>query len=574
MFSQFRLFSRNAAPLPDHIATLQDGFRTYHKIPEKVRQNLQTDRSKYNMIEQRIRNNFSQDTPEGEILDAIVNKAISVEQYDTFHNFFRYTLSVSHMKMRARLSNSTSMEYFRHLCSITKKKLDVALKEHPIETTKQPHRTIDIPLCTTMLNFETEVVEVVASFLAKDVDLELEGTEPRFDVLLKAFRQLYDFHESPNKHMKDCPRMYTSETAVEFHFLLLGTIRGLMQTLRCFNPSKSMESASDLAEMLPVLHDISWMFANLLWRISNSSMLREHLSYLAAVNLLQLKSDDGGHGVDNADSESNNNLKDGVDNVDEAMQESGPEMPTLGTVHGDIALVTAFVQWISWMFANLLWRISNSSMFREHPSYLAAVNWLQLKSDDGGHGVDNVDEAIQESGPEIPTLGTVHGDIALVTAFVQWARLPISHITVLDNLLVFLQRDTLREKILRIHAVAVRKPKTLNLRWAEILRDVLPEAKDHNGTDPTNAAIKTIGSHITQHKQKYPKDGKSVFSQFNHQDRASEDEWLMVISPAIHCEVALALLLTYFGSAETDEPTKRKMERWLDVCIYQLCYLS
>ena len=468
------------------------------------------------MIEQDIRKNLPQDTPEGKILDAIMNKAIILERNIAFNNLIRYILSVAHMKIRTRSSNSTSMEYFRHLCSITKEKLDVALDKFPIKTTKQPHRTRDIPLCNTLLTLDMSIFDVIATFLT-DVGLKLDG---RFDALLKAFQQLSDFHRSSG-NMADCPAVYTSKTAMEFHYLLIGTIRGFMHALRSFDATKSAGPNSGQGALLLVMHNVSWKFTHLLWRISHSSILREHLSYLAAVNLLQLRSNDGGDDVNNAEPDDDGGH--GAENVN----------PT----------------------------------------------------NDGGHGVDNVDpdsnnnlkddeaeanEAAQDSGPEIPLLRAASGDIALV--FVRWTRLLISHITALDTLLLFLQRKSLREKVLRIHMLAVRPPKKLNLRWVNFLRTVLPAAKEGKIAVDNDDIITTIALHITKYKQEHPEDKKSIFWRCSHEDSANQNEWVATVSPPIHCEVALALLLTDLKSAKTDQETKQKMQVSLNVCISSIAF--
>jgi len=177
-------------------------------------------------------------------------------------------LLVAHFKMRTRTSHSISIKYFQHLCSITEKKLEVALSSHAIMATEL-HWTRDIPLCNMMLRLELGVFEVIVDYLKKEVkDIAPDFS---FHSLCHTFKQLSDFQQSgDNKDMKECPHMYTPEAAMEFHYLLLGTITGFSQALEFFKvcPSKPEDSPN-----LHIMYNMSWKLTHLLWQISHSLIL-------------------------------------------------------------------------------------------------------------------------------------------------------------------------------------------------------------------------------------------------------------------------------------------------------------
>jgi hypothetical protein len=261
------LYSRKRTePFINHIATLQDGFRSYQRIPEEVRKR---DKSKDADIAPHVRKKLPLGTPDHEIEDAIVDKIISVRRNAAFNTFIRYALSVSHVKMRARASHSTSTKYFQTLCSISAERLDAAFLDHwhNIEVTA-PNRTRDIPLCTTILALEPDTFEMIVNFLKHDLQFNMEPGF-RFGKLCAAFQELSKFHQlGDDKDMKNCPPIYTPETAVEFHYLLLGTIAGFKSTLNSFNLSPESEPSDKRT-----LYDVCWKLAHLLWRISHSSIL-------------------------------------------------------------------------------------------------------------------------------------------------------------------------------------------------------------------------------------------------------------------------------------------------------------
>lgn len=139
-----------------------------------------------------------------------------------------------------------------------------------------PIYTKDIPLRNMMLTLETDVFDVIVSYLM-DIGLELDDMELAWsNAFLKAFQQLSDFYQlSGGRDIQGCS-LYMSETAVEFHYLL-GTIQlGFMQALEYFNIPISTDNNN--AALLLVMHSISWKFLVLLWWLSHLSMLQEHVS--------------------------------------------------------------------------------------------------------------------------------------------------------------------------------------------------------------------------------------------------------------------------------------------------------
>ena len=139
--------------------------------------------------------------------------------------------------------------------------------------------------------------------------------------------------------MKNCPCVYTSETAMEFHYLLLGTIAGYKNMLTFLNiPPKHSD--------LNIIYNVSWRLTHLLWRISHSSILREHLAFLTTTELLKL--DDNVQKCDVHDA-----AKVDVDEIDvqEVVHQELMALNTIHQKHGDIAL--SFVRWIRLLISHV-----------------------------------------------------------------------------------------------------------------------------------------------------------------------------------------------------------------------------
>ena len=319
---------------------------------------------------------------------------------------------------------------------------------------------------------------MIVNFLKHDLQFNMEPGF-HFGKLCVAFKELSKFHQLGNdKDMKDCPPIYTPKTAVEFHYLLLGTIAGFKSTLNSFNLSPESEPFDK-----HTLYDVCWKITHLLWRISHSSILWEHLLFLNTAKLLHPDSNNGGvHGMDVVDQNDASNVDLGDEsNVDGSGLGPDQEISVLGT-------------------------LSNSQ-----------------------------------------------GDIPLM--LLRWIHLLISHLTLFNTLLLFLQHNSLEHKKIHINMIAVwSPPKKVTLPWIPIFQHVSKSALVQPDID---AAVRMINECIWIYQEKHVSSQKqSIFFWFN------ADKGTMEVVGTIHCEVALACLFAYLKEA-LNFTNKETQKKWI-----------
>jgi hypothetical protein len=247
--------------LADHVATLQDYLVDYQNIEQQVMEDHGVD-----------------------VLPPALKAIVAEKRIDTFDSFTRYILSTSSPKMCSRDKHPLSQRYFRCICLITEAKLKSALLTNPI-TINEPTRTRDIPLCDALLASDG-VFDVLTKYIRTQFpDLP---SEFNFGTLRSAFVQLRKFNSSGETGMSKCPSIYTKDTAVEFHYLLLTVLAGYKAGLEVLGSQCDVMGHEDRPPYQPEDYDLTWMFTFLLWRIAHSSVLRFHLTFLHAAELLSL----------------------------------------------------------------------------------------------------------------------------------------------------------------------------------------------------------------------------------------------------------------------------------------------
>jgi hypothetical protein len=100
-------------------------------------------------------------------------------------------------------------------------------------------------------------------------DLPLEF---KFGTLHSAFEQLRQFHTSGETDMSKCPSLYTKDTVVEFHYLLVTVLAGYKAGLEVLGTQCDVDYEGR-PPYRPEHYDLAWMFTFLLWRIAHSSIL-------------------------------------------------------------------------------------------------------------------------------------------------------------------------------------------------------------------------------------------------------------------------------------------------------------
>jgi hypothetical protein len=258
--------------LVDHVATLQDYLACYQAMEGKVMEDHGVD-----------------------VLTPEIKEIVAERRIDAFDAFTRYLLSTCSPKMRSRDKHSMSQKYFRRLCLITEAKLKSALLTNEI-TINEPTRTRDIPLCDALLASDGvfDILKAYARTQFPHLPLEF-----KFGTLRSAFERLRKFHNSGETDMSKCPSLYTKDTAVEFHYLLVTAVAGYKATLQCLGSPTDGNNVRYTTEQ----YNNAYMFVHLLWRIAHSSILREHLTLLHAARLLSIADGSGRGGGSNHVSE-------------------------------------------------------------------------------------------------------------------------------------------------------------------------------------------------------------------------------------------------------------------------------
>jgi hypothetical protein len=103
---------------------------------------------------------------------------------------------------------------------IVELELEMVNTEVPVSAPTQPR---DLPLCDAMLG-SSEVLDFLAQYV-HDCQPELSPTF-QFTALHLAFQGLDGFHNSGEANMSQCPTLYSHETVIEFHYLLITVLSG------------------------------------------------------------------------------------------------------------------------------------------------------------------------------------------------------------------------------------------------------------------------------------------------------------------------------------------------------------
>jgi hypothetical protein len=152
-----------------------------------------------------------------DVLTLELKVVVAERQIDAFDSFTRYILSTCSLKLRAWDKHPLLQRYFCCLCLITEEKLKSALLTNKVAV-NEPTRRRDIPLCDALLASDG-VLDLLTNYMRTQF-LDLPS-EFNFGTLRSAFEQLRRFDSSGETDMSKCPSIYTKDSAVEFHYLLL-----------------------------------------------------------------------------------------------------------------------------------------------------------------------------------------------------------------------------------------------------------------------------------------------------------------------------------------------------------------
>jgi hypothetical protein len=229
-------------------------------------------------------------------------------------------------------------------------------------------------------------------------------------------------------------------------------------------------------------------------------------------------------------------------------------------------------------YAATFWRMCHSSILREHLAVLhrtqllnnciiitrAATAGFANETDLAAAAVpDPADDRMKEGtdsemqalvGP--PTDAAVDLSLLVLRVFC----LHTSHFMALDGLLTFFQGQPLANKAVHIRLLAVRPLEPLEAEWEPVLHRVF-EISPQLTACASN--IKTII--CVEIAQRKIASSSTIFKHFFNRDSKN----LMHCATAVHCEIALAYLITNFGDAISKSNTDLD---WFKVCF--LVFLS
>jgi hypothetical protein len=234
LFPHLSYYRQRALQYQDHTATLQ-GYLTH-----------------YQGIERKVMEDHGADVLTLELKEIVADKRINA-----FNAFTCYILLTCSPKMRSWDKHSISQKYFHCLCLITEAELKSALPKNEI-TINEPTRTRDIPLCDALLASDVVFDVLMAYICTQFPHLPLEF---KFRTLRSAFEWLRKFHNSGERDMSKCPSLYTKDTAVEFHYLLVTALTGYKAALKCFGSSTDKNNI----RYTPDHYNHAYRFVHLVW---------------------------------------------------------------------------------------------------------------------------------------------------------------------------------------------------------------------------------------------------------------------------------------------------------------------
>jgi hypothetical protein len=227
-------YRQRALQYQDHVTTLQGYLTDYQDMERKVMEDKGVD-----------------------VLTPEIKEVVSERRIDAFDAYACHILLTCSPKMRSWDKHSMSQKYFHCLCLIMEEKLRPALLTNEI-TINAPTRTRDIPLCDALLASDGIFDVLMAYTHTQFPDLPLEF---KFGTLRSAFEWLRQFHTSGETNMSKCPSLYTKDTAVEFHYLLLTCLASYKAALTCLGSTADEKNACYTTGH----YNNAYMFVHLVW---------------------------------------------------------------------------------------------------------------------------------------------------------------------------------------------------------------------------------------------------------------------------------------------------------------------
>lgn len=191
------------------------------------------------------------------------------------------------------------------------------------------------------------------------------------------------------------------------------------------------------------------------------------------------------------------------------------------------------------LYAILLWRISYSSIFREHLCFLARARIINMtKAVEAVAKAERetderkLEEADEEGAGEEDMYPLESEDVALL--FLRWTRLLVDHFSSLDQLSKYVKRFI--SVPVNIHLFAVKGSPRLCTPWTPVLESALKRA----GWGLSKQDVMPV---IQNYLAKHRIGGR--FSSFTPAGSSKFYAEHVVLNSTLHCEAALAAMMKY-----------------------------
>jgi hypothetical protein len=265
--------------LPDHLATVQQYLNEFSKHQSEAKSNDQSG----SPVEGKDQKCTDSDSRQKQI-----------------NNFATYLISISYQKVRRQLSNDLSTKLLFLLSSITGPQLERCLEESLKDPVGSKLGNVQLCILLDRAHGSEDPYDIQAMVRElKDKHYQPQGQSPSgepgtpnasafFEVVSKTNESI----KSGTQDSSQLPILYNKETCVEFHYLLLLVLNKYWDAITQFR-GQSMPGG-------PIDKDCRDLrfYSILLWRLSCSSILQDHLTFLRSNSLLQMQHGNGSKASD------------------------------------------------------------------------------------------------------------------------------------------------------------------------------------------------------------------------------------------------------------------------------------
>jgi hypothetical protein len=198
------------------------------------------------------------------------------DRMEKFECFIRYLLSTCYPKIRRRLLNEFSKLLFQALESITGPRLEERIEDLSFpESTKST--TGDIRLCQVVCSAMDPAKIDLESMVRDRKRVDYEQASSLSGGLFQAISTTFEAQAQRLNPPVVTPPLYTRQTFVDFHYLLLVALNGYKTAIQKIH-NRTERKSEECLELE--------IYTHLLWRLANSSILKTHLLFIQKLSLM------------------------------------------------------------------------------------------------------------------------------------------------------------------------------------------------------------------------------------------------------------------------------------------------